>query len=274
MTRMQLHSPVRAALLLGAGASHFAGFPTVDSFFSHVWPNRGTRLDELCSQIARRISIYEGNSENMRWPTFDAEKVFGWLEILDKAHQIQTVDGGLGAVTISNNRGASMSANELMTELKSEIVRAYSRELTPETLTAAPHNELLKLLDTLIPETEPLHIFTTNYDGLLEQLFRHWNNGNSQIHKQFRVSNGFPLDQPRRWQANLLEEKPIPGVRLIKLAKLHGSITWKADYDGSIIDTGWARATDHDVLLYFGYKSVPESEPFFTFHQLLKSTLL
>jgi len=32
--------------------------------------------------------------------------------------------------------------------------------------------------------------------------------------------------------------------------------------------------TEHDSLLYFGYKGIPEQEPFLTLHNLLKSTLL
>ena len=32
--------------------------------------------------------------------------------------------------------------------------------------------------------------------------------------------------------------------------------------------------TEHDCLLYFGYKSVPEKEPFVTLHRLLKMALL
>ena len=63
-------------------------------------------------------------------------------------------------------------------------------------------------------------------------------------------------------------------MRLIKLAKLHGSVTWKRDGAGGIVDTRWAMPTEHDILLYFGYKSVPEQEPFLALHNLLKSTLL
>ena len=271
---MQWPAPVRAALLLGAGASHFANYPAVDSFFAHAWPQRGGVLDELCSQLARRISIYERTNENVNWPSFNAEKVFGWLEILDSAHRIQGINGGARPVVISNGRGIERPADELMAALKREIVRVYAAESTPKILTAAPHNELFKLLDTVIPDTEPLHIFTTNYDGLVEQLFEHWRNGNSQMFKEIRICTGFSSSQPAHWQAELLEERPIPGVRLIKLAKLHGSITWKRDAAGRIVDTRWAMPTEHDILLYFGYKSVPEQEPFLALHNLLKSTLL
>ncbi|OLE87479.1 MAG: hypothetical protein AUG07_00810 [Acidobacteria bacterium 13_1_20CM_2_60_10] len=270
---MQWPSPVRAALFLGAGASCFAKLPTVESFFGHAWP-RGGILSAFCSQLAQRISIHEGTQENLKWPLFNAEKVFGWLEILDEAQRIQSINGGAHSVNISNGLGLERRADELMSELKREIVRVYGTELTPKTLTAAPSKELFKLLDAVTPDTEPLHIFTTNYDGLLEQLFEHWRNGNSQISRQFRICTGFSSSQPAQWQADLLEEKPIPGVRLIKLAKLHGSVTWKRDAAGRTVDTRWAMPTEHDILLYFGYKSVPEQEPFVALHNLLKSTLL
>jgi len=269
---MQWPPTARAAVFLGAGASHFANFPGVDSFFGHAWPQRGGKLDELCSQLARRISIHERTKLN--WPAFDAEKVFGWLEILDDAQRIQSINGGARPVLISSSRGLEMRADELMSELKREIVRVYGTKPNPQTLATAPHNDLFKLLDAVIPDSEPLHVFTTNYDGLLEQLFQYWRNGNSPIGRQIRTCTGFSSDQPGQWQPELFEEKPNPGVRLIKLAKLHGSISWKRDIDGRIVDTRWTMPTEHDILLYFGYKSVPEQEPFLTLHNLLKSALL
>jgi len=271
---MERSSSARAALLLGAGASHFANFPAVDSFFEHAWPRRGGLLDELCSQLARKISIHEGTQENLKWPAFNAEKLFGWLEILDKAQTIQNIDGDARPVVVSNHRGLEMRADELISKLKDEIVKAYATEVDPHVLATAPHNHLFKLVDMVVPDTDPLHVFTTNYDGLLEQLFQFWRDGNSALFKQTRTLTGFSQERPGRWQAELLEEKPIPGVRLIKLAKLHGSITWKKDASGRPVETGWGMPTPHDTLLYFGYKSIPEEEPFVTLHQLLKSVLL
>jgi hypothetical protein len=40
------------------------------------------------------------------------------------------------------------------------------------------------------------------------------------------------------------------------------------------VETGWGRPTEHDCLLYFGYKSVPEKDPFLKLHGLLKAALL
>src|SRR5258708_39643218 len=121
---MQGPSLVRGGVFLGAGASCFANLPTVESFFGHAWP-RGGILNELCSQLARRISIHEGTQENQKWPLFNAEKVFGWLEILDEAQRIQSINGGAQSVNISNGRGLEKRADELMSELKREIVRVY-----------------------------------------------------------------------------------------------------------------------------------------------------
>lgn len=270
---MQPPSSVRAAVLFGAGASRFANFPAVDYFFEQALP-RGGAIDELCSQLARKISIHEGNQQELKWPAFNAEKLFGWLEVLDKAQAIQGTDGNTRAVIVSNNRGLEMRADELISSLRGEIVKAYARDLDPQTLKSAPHNDLFKILDTVIPDTDSLHIFTTNYDGVLEQLFQFWRDGNSPIFKQFRIVTGFSSDRPGRWQAELFDEKPIPGVRLIKLAKLHGSVTWKKDANGRPVETGWSMPTPHDTLLYFGYKSVPDEEPFVTLHRLLKTTLL
>lgn len=63
---------------------------------------------------------------------------------------------------------------------------------------------------------------------------------------------------------------------MIHLVKLHGSITWKTGRNDPRrpVETGWREHTAHECLLYFGYKSVPEDEPFITLHNLLKTALL
>lgn len=272
---MRGYSNHKIAVLLGAGASAFANYPTVDSFFRTAWP-KGGLLSEACLELARSISILERTTDHSNWPSYNAEKVFAYLEVLDKAQKIQTAGNWGESVSISNRRDLTKTANELMSELKIEIARVYGWKVSPSTLTSAPHNDLFRLLGYYLPDGEPLHVFTTNYDGLLEDLFSHWNNGNSPLGRAFRICTGFSQDQPGRWSPDLLEEKPNQGdgARLIKLAKLHGSISWKKDTDGSTIDTKWRGGTPHDVLLYFGYKSVPEDEPFFALHRLLKLVLL
>jgi len=274
MKQMGPRSSIRAAVFFGAGASCFANFPGVNSFFRHVWPRGGGIAHELCSQLARMISINEQSQENLKWPVFDAEKLFAWLETLERAEKILNVNGKSQPIVVSSGRGAEMRPVGLMQELKREVARVYGTVVDLNAIAAAPHHDLLKLLDRLLPDTEPLHVFTTNYDGLLEQLFDYWRSGSSRLSRPYRLCTGFSSDRPGQWQVELLQEKPNPGVRLIKLLKLHGSITWKKDATGHPVETGWAMPTDHDSLLYFGYKSIPEEEPFLTLHNLLKSILL
>jgi hypothetical protein len=270
---MMLRSSIRTAVFLGAGASRFANFPSVDSFFRDVWP-RGGLANELCSELARMISINEQTQENTKWPVFNAEKLFASLEILERAQKILSVNGRSQPIFVSSGRGAEMGAVELMSELRREVARVYGAEVDSDTLANAPHNDLLKLLDTVLPDDDSLDVFTTNYDRLLERLFQYWDEGSRQISRRTRLVTGFSSDRPGQWRPELLEEKPIPGVRLIKLMKLHGSITWKKDAAGRPVETGYAMPTQHDSLLYFGYKSIPEEEPFLTLHNVLKSSLL
>src|SRR6266566_3227017 len=271
---MLWHSSIRTAVFFGAGASCCANFPSVDSFFRHVWPRGGPLAHELCSQLARMISISEQTQENLKWLVFNADKLFRCLETLERAERILNFNGRSQPIVVPSGRGAEMRAVELMSHLKREVARVYGAEVESRTLATAPHNDLLKMLDTILPDSESLHVFTTNYDSLLEKLFDRWRSGSSAIARPFRLCTGFTLSRPGQWQPELFEEKPTPGVRLIKLVKLHGSITWKKDAAGRPVETGYAMPTEHDSLLYFGYKSIPEEEPFLTLHNLLKSSLL
>jgi len=261
---------IRVAVFAGAGASCFAGLPTVCSFFKRAgWPpSHG--FEAACQEIARRISISEANEENLAWPDFDAEKLFGWLEILERAGRIhgQSID-----IHVPNLR-FTIPADAVISHLRKEIVRIYGSKLATETLLSAPHQSLFKLLDDLTPRSDPLYVFTTNYDTVLEQLFEDAATSQQVFRHKLRVCTGFSSARPGQWQPALLSEKPKSDERLIHLVKLHGSATWKRDDAQQPIETGWRMPTDQDCLLYFGYKSVPEHEPFFTLHTLLKIALL
>src|ERR1700691_869321 len=80
--------------------------------------------------------------------------------------------------------------------------------------------------------------------------------------RKSRLRTGFSAGRPGRWRPDLLSDQPTTGERLINLVKLHGSATWKLDAARQPIETGWSMPTDHDCLLCFGYKSVPEQNPF------------
>jgi hypothetical protein len=271
MLEMSRPARVRVSVFLGAGASVLAGFPAVRSFFGAACP-RGGVLDSLCCELARRIARDEGNYDNRTWPDFDAEKVFGWLEILDRSDRLREPDE---RHNISHHRDAGLPVEDLFSRLKQQIVLTYGAASATQENVATSYKSLLDLLDSLAPEAEPLCLFTTNYDRVIEQQLDDWNPSppNGAPSTRLRLCNGFSSDRPGRWQPELFDSRPTDGGRLVHLVKLHGSVTWKRD-GSDIVDTGWPQPTEHDCLLYFGYKGVPEDEPFAKLHSMLKKALL
>ncbi len=264
--------PKHIAVFLGAGASCFANFPAVDSFFQSVaWPQVGRGFEAACTELARRIATDEHTQENMKWPTFNAEKIFGWLETLEKTGGISGVPQ---RIRIPRPQGAEVSVDDLISHLRREIVRIYGHNIDLQNLTTAPHRSFFQLLDALTPQGDPLRVFTTNYDTVLEQLLENWSASDQVFQEKLRVCTGFASGRAAQWQSELFAENPRSGERLIHLVKLHGSVTWKKDNTNLPVETGWRMPTEHDCLLYFGYKSIPEEEPFITLHNLLKMALL
>jgi len=270
-TLVEMHPDnlIRMAVFAGAGASCFAEIPTVNSFFKCVkWPlSQG--LSAACQELARRISVFEGTQEHQDWPEVDAEKLFGWLELLEKADRIH--DSRI-SIHIPNLLSPVL-IDPVISHLRSEIVRVYGSQIKPDVLSKAPHHSLVEVVDRLTPPNEPLYFFTTNYDSIIEEILEGGGRASLTNGKTLRACTGFTTERPGRWQPELFRAQPAPGERLVQVVKLHGSATWKRDATGPI-DTGWGMATPHDCLLYFGYKSVPELEPFITLHTLLKTVLL
>jgi hypothetical protein len=265
---MVRETTIRTTVLIGAGGSCFANLPTVHSFFERVdWPP-SAGLKAACQEIARRIAILEKTNDNANWPHFDAEKIFGYLELMEKVARFNARDMGLH---IPNSQ--PVPEDEIMSMLKREIVRIYGARIEPSVLSDAPHRSLMPMLDKIHPATESIQIFTTNYDPVLEQVFEESDIASMPTGRKVRVCTGFSSARIRRWQPALFSEAPTDGERLVQLVKLHGSATWKMDASG-LIDTSWGMPTGYDCLLYFGYKSIPEVEPFITLHTLLKAALM
>lgn len=169
MTRPSL---VRPVLFLGAGASRFAGFPGVDSFFESVdWP-QSAGFSAACEELARKTAIAEKTQENLQWPHFNAEKILGRLETLERAAEINDESSVIHLPT----QKMPISVHDLISHLRSEIVRIYGTETDTDRLKTAPHESLFRLLESLtLHSPEPLYVFTTNYDTVVEQLFEDWN---------------------------------------------------------------------------------------------------
>jgi hypothetical protein len=90
---------------------------------------------------------------------------------------------------------------------------------------------------------------------------------------------GFSETGSRAFSPQTFAARSTPGERLVHFIKLHGSVSWKLQRRlgrQTVVETAGSTAPtgEHDCVLYFGYKSVPEEEPFKTLHNQLKQSLL
>jgi hypothetical protein len=270
-------------LFLGAGASACESFPTVLQFFEHVkFPDgvdaRGFKT--ACMELARRISIAERTQENTAWPRFDAERLWGSLELLVNSNKLTSVPFGLPVTRtagLSSQDAGRVSPEDLLVFLKEQILRIYGRSVCATQAKPSPHQNLFALLNKILPTEEPISVYTTNYDTVIEDLI-HSPVFSETFHAGAQVCTGFAQGNPGRWKPELFDAKSVSGTRQIHVFKLHGSVTWKWDASGSSpqpVEMNWRQPTgDTDCLLYFGYKSVPETDPFRTLHVRFKDSLL
>ncbi len=265
-------------LFLGAGASKLCGLPTVEHFFENVQVPRDEGFMTLYQALARRIATGEGAKRGSQWPTYDAEKMFGTLQ---QWVDTTTIAGEPPVARLTPGKGGlQIPTATLLAHLKREIVRIYGR--APGLRACRQHyRDLFSLLARKKTTMGPMWVFTTNYDTVIEQLLRDVNFLN-QIGRgnvgALDLRTGFLPRTPGPWQREMFSAPPRPAYCPVNLVKLHGSVTWKWDGEAEArrpFDTGLATPTgDFDCLVYFGYKSIPESEPFKTLHCLLKDTLL
>ena len=256
-------------LFLGAGASVCESFPTVMDFFERVEFPAGADargFQTACQELARRIAVAERTHENTQWPRFDAEKLWGNLELLVNSNKLTSVQFGLPVTHTSlSPQNAAIAPEDLLVFLKNQIMRIYGRSVSIPSQ-PCPHRDLFALLHEITPTDEPICVYTTNYDTIVEDFFQSPSFSEETFHSPARVCTGFGQGNPGRWNPELFDAKPAAGTRQVNLFKLHGSVTWKWESSGSVfvpVETNWRQATgDTDCLLYFGYKSVPETEPF------------
>ncbi|HTT18258.1 MAG TPA: SIR2 family protein [Candidatus Sulfotelmatobacter sp.] len=268
-------------LFLGAGASVCESFPTVFQFFERVkFPDgadaRG--FQTACQELARRIAVAERTQENSQWPRFDAEKLWGNLELLVNSNKLTSVPFGL-PVTHSglSPQNTGVAPEDLLAFLKEQILRIYGRSVsTPSE--PCPHRDLFALFHEIVPPDEPISVYTTNYDTIVEDFFQSPRFSEETFHSAARVCTGFSQGNPGRWKPELFDAEIPARTRQVNLFKLHGSVTWKWESTGSVlapVEINWRQPTgDTDCLLYFGYKSVPERDPFKTLHNRFKDSLV
>jgi hypothetical protein len=258
------------ALFLSAGVSTVVGLPTVCNFFGHVRFPEGKWYEPACERLNEQIQLAEGPNVKDKLVDSNAEKLFAKLaEMVNGVPQrIIPLSGGF------SRWGGG--ADELLNFLKRDLVRIYG-ETTAASAKLQHHVELLKLANDLQPEGKPLIVFTTNYDRLVELVLSAPAAGQAfaPLHPRLRI--GFNDESPGRWNPAEFRISPEAGDRDIHLIKLHGSVTWKWQQFGGArepVETGRSEAAGElDCVLHFGYKGIPDSDPFKTLHEKLEDWL-
>ena len=204
----------------------------------------------------------------------DIEDLIGVLDEFQAQYKIMTdsrtfmgwvIQGSVPLVSSTKISSLTALQNEhvrpLNDRIKRQVYQFYGTPPAPEKLPM-----WIVLLQGLSQIDSCLEIFTTNYDIVLEEAIEH-----AQVH----VNDG--LDRKgRKTRLDLDFWKP-PKEDLGKrglLTKLHGSVDWQRE-NGAII-VGSSRFTDrheNHCLLYPGYKGVPDTEPFISFHDHLRNVV-
>lgn len=111
----------------------------------------------------------------------------------------------------------------------------------------------------ILGEQEEQHIYTTNYDRIIEQF--------SASFSDFQLRDGFTHnDKLRRylWDQNSFDRSYESKNKLIKLFKLHGSLDWKRSEHVIERSSHEVRGIPHtkDLLIYPASKEPPSEPPF------------
>jgi hypothetical protein len=233
-----------------------------------------------CEQLWRYIRILEGRSASEKYPNVNAEAVFSLAEQIldvDKALKIDSGPPPSSHATQRPGLPTRISPPDLHRRLMEGIVSVYGAMPEQASTVSDPLAELVKEVHAAAPQGRPIWFFTTNYDTVIESSLSAWIADGQEPFDRLRLVTGAADESPNRLDAACFRFSARSGKRLINLVKLHGSATWKretADPASAIIETGMRLPTSYDCVLYFGYKRIPEQEPFVSLHRLFKRVLL
>jgi len=160
--------------------------------------------------------------------------------------------------------------DELVGQINRQVYEWYSRLPEDEALemTWAP------VLRQLLEGEDRLEIFTTNYDLVLEATAQHLSNDRNLP----EIAIGHTSGLQRRLDLDLWRQiqkgegaKRGPGALV---TKLHGSVDWSRQKDEIFISDPYYKGTEtRHVILYPGFKGVPDQQPFALFHSHFESAV-
>jgi len=256
----------------GAGASKAVSpseYPTTVEFFNKLPEEISNdilfrRTVEYLKSQRRHISIVD--IEHVLWAleelraflrqASDGSTVPGWFlrgRLLEPINQNSDfgnlVNGGGSVLTV---------ADQLVGRIDQMVYQWYSREPAVSELEAS----WLPLLAALESRGHRLEAVTTNYDIVLESAIAA---SSSTIVDTGRRGVVQPHLDLQLWRDAATQLTPSKGPGL--LTKLHGSVDWSRGNERIFVgDPTFKGSHDRHVIIYPGFKGVPDQEPFATLH--------
>lgn len=281
MTPAQRHGTV---IFAGAGASTAVNpkkYPTTKEFFDRLRPEVAeSALFKACvDYLKTRTPDAVIDIEMVLWiieelRTFakllnQSDSVPGWFarsNRLSAALQLnQSFEALLGVMEQAEN-----TARPLVERINRQVYDYYAEVPAPADL----KRNWTELLHAVVRSfRDSIDIFTTNYDVVIEKAVRELEArdiGNPKIR-----TGADDSDVYRRLDQSLWSRDREPNSRSGLLTKLHGSVHWSQHGEHIHVgDPGYKGSEDRQVILYPGFKGVPDREPFVTFHAYLERQLL
>lgn len=269
----------------GAGASkavNSINYPTTVDFFEKL-PLEISK-DTLFANIVSYLKESKAESqpidiEEVLWALQQVQNslmriqhkqdILEWLLVRDKLTTLTGING------ISVNLGQAIPKMQTMINSLTELIncQVYSLYNIPPTEEELKNN-WINFLEVISGIDSNIQIFTTNYDFVIETALKQANLPVTPItgRTTSEVCNTLDLSC---WD-DLHETDITNEIKQIKLTKLHGSIDWIRNSDGKIGVGNHLFSGNHEnhILLYPGFKDIPQEEPFSIFHNYFEKKLL
>lgn len=242
-------------LFLGAGASAPFDYPV---------------MDKLKIMLSERIS--EGSSADLLYTLsqlqrhdLDAETILqdidtilsipnqGLKKIFDTCYLYHIKD--IGHNMVSTKFDELIDSAKILRELIHESIFEIYQFTKERSHKLTLYDQLFRILG----EQEEHHIYTTNYDRIIEQF--------SADFLDFELIDGFTRNHKMRrdlWDPKSFDRSYEGKNKLIKLFKLHGSLDWKRSEYGIERSSHEVRGIPRtkDLLIYPASKEPPSDPPF------------
>lgn len=206
----------KIALFLGAGASVPYGLPTTKQFLDNL-----RESDLMDNNILKSL---------VDCPQFtDIEHV---LQAIKDVINFQHTHGGLFYSWMSSNSGINIAMKPvpiIYEQFNTELIQVRQLlhdviltkyQLNDEQALIPLGQTLSPILNFMMKYSDKINVFTTNYDGTIEEFIRHSN--------LYRLVDGFRPDNNQEFvfEPSIFEDEFDSEPSPIFLYKLHGSLNW------------------------------------------------